>query len=105
MELRLCLFVQSRSASVHFTAGSISYKSAPVTPARVFAISAVTPLAEKYATSFFDIVTPCPLNIQQYKSTRRRRRFQCFLLPASEPEGEQRRVCKKKNAEFVLEAS
>ena len=50
--LRDCLFLQSKSAFVYGVSGRISKMSAPTASASVSATFAVTPLAEKYATSF-----------------------------------------------------
>ena len=55
-ELLDFLFVQSRSALVYLTSGSISKRSASIAAAKFLARAAVTPLAEKYATNFLLIL-------------------------------------------------
>ena len=55
-ELLDFLFVQSRSALVYLTSGSISKRSASIAAAKFLARDAVTPLAEKYATNFLLIL-------------------------------------------------
>ena len=59
-EEREFLFVQSRSAFVYGTSGLISKRSAPIADARLRARDAVTPLAEKYATSFLLMTSSFP---------------------------------------------
>ena len=67
--LRLDLSVQFRSARVYGTAGTISYKSAPVAAARSFAARSVLPVQEKYATNIFlSITAPCPLYFHPRRS-------------------------------------